>query len=754
MSAGGRGGLLYPLGCPRSSQGLGPPLSRNSKADLHPGRLDQPVAALRGIGKDTERKLSSLGIQTIGDLLSHLPFRHESAAGLAEIGSLSENQEVNLRVRVVSCALYRSPRRRVSVLEALVSDHTGSVLAVWYNQPYLEETFRRQPEIFVRGTLQRTRKRGSVFVVKRHEVIGEAEESRHVLGLIPVYPSTGDLSVRTIRNLLHKAAPLARHLLDPLPAELLARRHYPGKAEAIVACHFPEVLGEAEVARERLAFEELLLLQVAVLERRRELKRQTTAEPLGAAGELAAAFLAALPYRPTSAQLRVMAEIDADLDRATPMRRLLHGDVGSGKTIVAAYCMLRAVEKGGQAALMAPTEVLADQHYLGLTERLSALGVRVGLLKGSLPAAERRATRSEVARGRCDVLVGTHALIQEGVRFNNLLVAVVDEQHRFGVRQREAILLAGEKERRPHTLHMSATPIPRTLSLTLYGDLDVSVLDELPPGRRPVRTRLVFPEAHGRMWEFVRRQLHNGRQVYVVCPLIEESEALQTASATETHAQLAQGELRDFRLGLLHGQLAPSEKGRVMAGFAAGDIQVLVSTSVIEVGIDVPNATVMVILGARRFGLSQLHQLRGRVGRGALESYCLLPIGEEDATVLDRLALFARTLDGFALAEADLLTRGAGELFGERQSGLGDLEVASLVRDRPLLEEAREEAERLLARLEQERREQKGPEHVPTGEGGYPERSPAAHCSLAAWSMVVEAAEARFGPLLGRMERV
>ena len=376
-----------------------------------------------------------------------------------------------------------------------------------------------------------------------------------------------------------------------------------------------------------------------------------------------------------------MAEIESDLKRTVPMRRLLHGDVGSGKTMVAAYCLLRAVEQGSQGALMAPTEVLADQHYLGLAAQLAPQGVRVRLLKGSQTAAERRSVRKGLETGEVDVVVGTHALIQGGVKFRDLRLAVVDEQHRFGVSQRDAILAANVRDEeevgaqkwdlRPHTLHMSATPIPRTLSLTLYGDLDVSVLDEMPPGRRPVKTSLVPANAVEGMWAFVRQQLRAGRQAYVVCPLIEESEALESASARQMFAELATGELSGFHLRLLHGQLPSAEKAAAMAAYSAGDADVLVSTSVIEVGVDVANATVMVIMGARRFGLSQLHQLRGRVGRGAEESYCFLPVGGEDEAALERLRVFATTSDGFALAEADLMARGTGQLFGERQSGLG-----------------------------------------------------------------------------------
>jgi ATP-dependent DNA helicase RecG len=662
---------------------------------VKPAVLDRSVTALRGVGSSTQKKLSALGVETVGDLLLHLPFRHETPARFARVAELRTGEEVTLRVDVVSCSVRETARRRVKVLEALVSDESGSMIATWYNQAYLEEPFRARPEVLLRGVLVRRRGK-SEFVVKRHEILGAQEESRHILGLVPVYPSTGDLSVRTIRTLLHTAAPELWNMVDPLPAEMVARRRYPAKRGAIWCAHFPKTLQEGISGRSRMAFEELLFLQLAVLRRRADQDRLRKAIRLGKKGELSKALLRALPFEPTSAQKRVIAEIERDLERDVPMRRLLHGDVGSGKTMVAAYCLVRAVEQGAQAALMAPTEVLADQHYLRLSEQLEPHGVRVGLVKGSQSALDRREVQDGLSSGEVDVAIGTHALIQGGVRFQDLRVAVVDEQHRFGVRQRDAILAVDDKGRWPHTLHMSATPIPRTLSLTLYGDLDISVLDEMPPGRQPVVTRLVFGGSEAEMWEFVRQQLRSGRQAYVICPLIEESENLQTASARQMHADLQGGELADFELRLLHGQLSPAEKASAMNAYARGEAQVLVSTSVIEVGIDVPNASVMVILGARRFGLSQLHQLRGRVGRGADLSYCLLMVEEEEENVLERMALFARTSDGFELAEAARLARGEGQLFGERQSGVGDLEIASLLRDRKLLEEAREEAAGLL----------------------------------------------------------
>lgn len=728
MSASTGGGIYFPLGSPVATRPSALSLPVTSKKTVDPARLERPVAQLKGVGRVTARRLHDLGLETVRDLLLHMPFRHEPPSRITSVGALSIGDEVTLQVRVTSCSLRETRRRRVTVLEALVCDDTGSMVATWYNQPYLQAPFNARPEILVRGTMIRRHGIAS-FQVKRHEILGEAGESLHILGLVPVYPTCGELSVRTIRSLLHNAAPEARNLVDPLPAKTLARKRYPGKAEAVLSNHFPASIEEAHRARERLAYEELLLLQLAVLGRRLKQDATRTARGLGQPGKLSRGYVDSLPYEPTSAQRRVISEIECDLLRPVPMQRLLHGDVGSGKTMVAAYCMLRAVEEGGQAALMSPTEVLADQHAARLGSEFGALGVRVGLLKGSQTAGERRKVKEAIAGGEIDVVIGTHALIQEGVHFRNLRVTVVDEQHRFGVRQREAMMAAGKDGSWPHTLHMSATPIPRTLSLTLYGDLDVSVLDQMPAGRRPVRTRLVFADSEARMWEFVREQLTQGRQVYVVCPLIEESDSLEAASARQTFEQLAGDELAGFRVRLLHGQLPTSEKADVMSMFAGGEVDALVSTSVIEVGVDVANATVMVIEGARRFGLSQLHQLRGRVGRGGGESYCFLMAEGEEEAVLNRLALFARTNDGFALAEADMLARGEGQLFGERQSGYGDLEVASLLRDRRILEEARALAHEVLS-----------------GRGsGLPET---------ARSLLLEEAERRFGSRVTWVERV
>lgn len=666
-----------------------------SKRQVDPSVLAQPLTCLPGVGPVVARKLASLGLVCLQDLLLYLPFRHEPAARLCTVSELRSGETATIRVQVRACSVYRARNRNLKILEALVSDHTGSVLAVWYNQAHLEQVFSSHPELLIRGVLT-TRGRPPRLVVQSYEVLGRQEAGVHTLGLIPVYPASGDVSVRLIRNTVAKAKPYARHLVDPLPPSILAERRFPSRAEAVLTCHFPVSEREAQLARERLAFEELLLLQIALLWRRRKAK-SANAPHLGPPGPMVSEFLSRLPYRLTKAQLRVIEEIEQDLQSTRPMLRLLQGDVGAGKTLIAAYALLRAVESGGQGAMMVPTEVLADQHEFCLSRLLRPLGLRISVLKNGLSQAERRRVLRGLCNGEVRLVVGTHALIQRGVSFKDLRVAVIDEQHRFGVRQRDALATAGGKGRRPHVLHMTATPIPRTLGLTLYGDLDISVLDDLPPGRQPISTGVVPKAQEEQAWQFVRERLTAGEQAYIVCPLIEEGESQAGHAATAVFKDLVHGQLAGFKLGLLHGGLSSAVKQQVMNDFSRGAIHALVATTVIEVGIDVPNATVMVILGAHRFGLSQLHQLRGRVGRGDKPSHCLLFLDDEREAD-DRLSLFVSTTDGFELAEADLRLRGEGQVFGERQSGLSDLKIARLLRDYRLLLDARGVAQNLLER--------------------------------------------------------
>jgi ATP-dependent DNA helicase RecG len=532
--------------------------------------------------------------------------------------------------------------------------------------------------VLVHGQLQA----GGTFKVERHELAGDGA-GLHTVGLVPLYPASEAVSTTKLRELTERALPLVRWYADALPAEVRQREKLPLRADALSAYHRPARLEDVRTARERLALEELIVLQLGLLQRRRELEEESVAPALGAPGELLAGYRKALPFAFTPEQEQAIVEIDSDLRGTRPMQRLLQGDVGSGKTVVALYALLRAVERGHQGALMAPTETLAEQHYLTVEPICVALGVGAELLTGSV--------RGEIEDA--DLVVGTHALIQEGVEFRSLAVAVVDEQHRFGVEQRRALGAST-----PHVLHMTATPIPRTLAQTVYGDLDVTEIARPPKGRRPVVTSWVSHERAAEAYKRLRRHLQEGRQAYVVCPLVSESEAIEARAAEQEAERLRQAELRDFRVGCLHGRMRPADRRAVMEEFKRGELNVLVATTVIEVGVDIPNATIMIVQEADRFGLAQLHQLRGRVGRGAEQSYCLLvsrPKEELTEEAQRRLEALVETSDGFRLAEVDLELRGEGQLLGTRQSGLPDLKFASLTRDRKLVEKARRWAEEL-----------------------------------------------------------
>jgi ATP-dependent DNA helicase RecG len=641
-----------------------------------PERLSRPVDALPGVGPSISRKLGKLGLRTVGDLLLTAPFRHVGARSISSL--FGEDEEVAIEAEVLRVSK-RPLRGRRTLVEATVADESGSIRAVWFNQPWVSEQL--QPG--VRARLIGTVRRGS-FAVRSHERLGASRQEP----LVPVYHASEEIAPKKLRELVTAALKSAGDVVDPLPAELKTRRSLPLKADAIRALHQPRSLAEAERARQRLAFDELLLLQVGLARRRAE-RVDDLAPALSPAGDLVARYRELLPFRLTPDQERAVAELDADLVRETPMERLLQGDVGSGKTVVALYALLRAVESGRLGALMAPTETLAEQHFLTLETYCSGLGVSVGLLTSSVGKRDR-----ERAAGAA-ILVGTHALIQEGVDLSDLAVAVVDEQHRFGVEQRRA-LVAG---RAPHVLHMTATPIPRTLALTVYGDLNVTEIARPPADRKPIVTAWVGAERSSAAYQRLRKHLDEGRQAYVVCPLIEESET-SVARAAEVEAdRLRRGELQGYRVGLLHGRLRPAERRELMAAFKARELDVLVATTVIEVGVDVPNATIMIVQEADRFGLAQLHQLRGRVGRGAEQSYCLLVSrAKEELTEIaqERLQALVDTTDGFELAEKDLELRGAGELLGRRQSGLTDFRFARLVGDRALLEQAREDAAALV----------------------------------------------------------
>jgi ATP-dependent DNA helicase RecG len=622
------------------------------------------------------RRLARLGLETVGDLLWQRPRRYEEPVPTRRICDLFGDEEAVLEGVVRSVSSRR--RGRLRILTARIADGTGEIKATWFNQPWLEKRLQPGIPLRVRGRANRFG-----FAVASYDLDDESETA----DFAPVYPATEDLSQKKLRELRAQALELARDTGEPLPAALRAREHLPIRADALSALHRPRDLDEAERGRARLAFEELVVLQLA-LARAAAARESAVAEPLGPPGPLLADFRSALPFTLTPDQDRAIAEIDADLARPLPMQRLLQGDVGAGKTVVALYALLRAVESGRQAALMAPTETLAEQHFLTIDELCAQLGVRVSLLTSSVRAREHAAVRQLIASGDAQLVVGTHALIQEEVDFRDLAVVVVDEQHRFGVGQRSALA----EGRSPHVLHMTATPIPRTLALTVFGDLDVSELSVLPANRRPVITRWIPEERASEAYKRLTRLLKEGRQAYVVCPLIEQSETSRARAAEHEAERLRRHELREFTVGCLHGKLRPAERRELMARFKAGELHVLVATTVIEVGVDVPNATVMIVQEADRFGLAQLHQLRGRVGRGAEQSYCLLvsrPREELTESAVERLDAMVATTDGFELAERDLEIRGEGQLLGARQSGFSDFRFVRLRRDRKLLERAR-----------------------------------------------------------------
>jgi ATP-dependent DNA helicase RecG len=654
--------------------------------------LDRPVQFLKGVGPKKATLLQKLGLLVARDVLYHLPHRYEDASTIQKIAAVEPGMDVTVIGRVVSKGVLPT-RKGLRIFQAVVRDGSGLIECSWPGQPFLDRLLRKGDLLLLRGPVRfyhgrQLQPREYTLLAREGEAASEEEGT-----IFPVYPATEGLTHRQVRTLVSENLDdLLRAVKDEevFPRELLEEAGVPPLARALELLHRPGSVAEAEQGRRRLAFEELFFTQLLHALVRHHAAAQRPGIVFERRGHLVRPFSQTLPFQLTGAQKRVLREIGEDMQAPRRMNRLLQGDVGSGKTVVALFAMLRAVENGYQAALMAPTEILAEQHARTLEKLLGELPVRVALLTGRLGARAWRETAYSIASGAAGIVVGTHALIQEGVEFDRLGLVVIDEQHRFGVKQRMALTEMGAN---PDVLVMSATPIPRSLALTLYGDLDLSVLDERPPGRQPVKTALRGPSALPGVLRFVRDQVREGRQAYLVYPLVEESEKVELKAATEEYERLREGIFSDLRMAMIHGQMPGEEKDRVMRAFAAGEVDVLVSTTVIEVGIDVPNATVMVIEHAERFGLSQLHQLRGRVGRGGGESYCILLAGFEAA---GRLRIFAGTEDGFAIAEADMRLRGQGDLFGARQSGLPTFRWADLEKDAALLPVARAEARRIV----------------------------------------------------------
>ena len=668
--------------------------------------LDTPLQFMKGVGPRRAADLQRVGLATVEDLLYRFPIRYEDRGSFQTIASLKPGVSASIAGEVLGCGIRPTRRPRFKIFEMIVRDETGSLRAVWFNQPFLNDVFHPHQRVILFGKLELT-PHGLQLQSPQYEIVkGEeadeaaapAEETLHTGRIVPVYEKTGQLTTKMQRTLVHQAlAQLPAALPDPLPADVLARQQLIERRTAIHDVHFPpegtpvaSLNAFRSEAQRRLIFEEFFLFQLGLVLRKRAAEADRKPRSVVITDPVREAARRVLPFRLTGDQKKVIAEIVKDMERPQPMNRLLQGDVGSGKTIVALMAAVVAMENGFQVAFMAPTEILAEQHFINIRRLLEASRFRIAILTGSTPAKKRREMQAELAGGSLHMVVGTHALVEDPVGFRELGLVVIDEQHRFGVLQRATLRAKGQH---PDVLVMTATPIPRTLALTTYGDLDVSIMREMPPGRFPIKTVAKPESRREEIYDFIRKQVEEGRQAYVIYPLVEESEKVDLRAATEMADHLAQDIFPELRVALLHGRMKQDAKDRVMHAFARGEFHILVSTTVVEVGVDVANAAVMLVEHAERFGLSQLHQLRGRVGRGPHQSFCILlyqyPLTDQGR---ERLKALTDTTDGFLIAEKDLELRGPGDFFGTRQSGLPTLRVGDIVRDHQLMEEARREA--------------------------------------------------------------
>lgn len=670
---------------------------------------DTPITEIAGVGKTTADRFKKLGIKKAQDALFYFPFRYDDLTTTTPISELRPESEVNVVGYIELIQNKKSRAKRINITEALVSDATGEVKVIWFNQPFITRNLKTGDKISLAG---KTKNNLGELVMNSpvyEKITSSSQKPIHTQGIIPHYHSTEKLTQKQIRFVIKKVLPLGRKIPDWLPEDIKNRSNLPPISSALEEVHFPSSRDDLDRARNRLAFDELFILQLKAQILRKEIKKNT-AVPVKFLKEETRGFISELPFSPTYAQKRAAWEILQDMERETPMARLLEGDVGSGKTLVAAIAMLNTgLNKDlKQSVLMVPTEILAEQHFHSLSELFRNHPLKIGLLtkdKKKINFSDKKwgkvktkKEKTDFITSKCHIIIGTHSLIRPGVVFFNLVLAIIDEQHRFGVEQRKTLIRrSGDKNTSPHLLSMTATPIPRTLALGLFGDLDISIIDELPAQRRPVITRVVPEEKRNDAYGFVKKQIEAGRQVFVICPLIDPSDNLGVRSSKEEYEKLQNSIFPNKNVGILHGKMKPKEKEEVMRKFLEGEFDILVSTSVVEVGVDVPNATIMMIEGADRFGLAQLHQFRGRVGRGAHQSYCLLFTDSESETTKERLKALEEHTDGFKLAQMDLKFRGSGEIYGTAQKGFPELKIATLW-DYKLMKTAQKEAIELIER--------------------------------------------------------
>ncbi len=656
---------------------------------------DTNIKFIKGVGPAKAALLAKLSIFTLSDLLEHYPRRYEDRSELKPIRALGDGEMQTFQA-LVGAVTDSRPRRGLTLTKLTVRDATGAAQLVWFNQPYIKKWFRPGMELIISGKVER--RYGQVQVSHPEIEVVDGADLIHTGRIVPIYPASESVGQRWLRTLIRQALDADGERPEFLPPAVIGQYKLMGRGAALENIHFPADAATLEAARRRLVFEELYLLQCGLLYLKSLNKQEGTGIKHGPDDALVKRVETALPFALTKDQRTALAEIKADMEDARPMQRLVQGDVGSGKTVLAAIALAKTVAGGYQGAMMAPTEILAEQHCHTLAQLLAPHGVRIAALTGSLTKRTREEVLSRLRDGLVDLVIGTHALIQEDVVFRHLGLVVTDEQHRFGVRQRALLQAKGPT---PDVLVMTATPIPRTMALTVYGDLDVSVIREMPPGRKPVKTYSVGGDMRARVYNFIVKEVAAGRQGYVVCPLVEESDKLEVQAATQLYEQLKGTYFRDISCALVHGRLKAAEKEAAMRAFYSGEVQVLVATTVIEVGVNVPNATVMAVEGADRFGLAQLHQLRGRIGRGEHQSYCILLSDNQSPETKERLEIMAKVRDGFVLSEKDLELRGPGQFFGTRQHGIPDLKIADILKDTGVLLEARQAAQSTVAATEQ-----------------------------------------------------